>query len=224
MSESSSEAGHRPPEALRRAVLIDANVLFSPRLRDLFMALLEEDLISLHWTKEIDTEWTRNVIDKQDADRSSIERCMHLMHQAAGEIDDDTDQGWEVTGHEVHLQRFAAVHEKDRHVAAAAYQLSLVFEGPVALVTNNIRDFPAPAFYGTQVSCYSVDAYLTQLMDENLDEVAAAAEACRSKLIKPPQPKDAYLKSLQRLGCDQFAVYLESFWDLQEGRVRARDE
>ena len=53
---------------LPRVVLVDANIFFAPRMRDLLMHLHEADAISVHWTKEIEKEWTRNVVGKQDAD------------------------------------------------------------------------------------------------------------------------------------------------------------
>lgn len=43
-----------------RVALIDANVFFAPRMRDLVMHLHAEELINLHWTREIESERTRN--------------------------------------------------------------------------------------------------------------------------------------------------------------------
>src|SRR5882757_6743074 len=51
-----SEAGPLP-----RIVLVDANIFFAPRLRDLFMHLHEAEALSIHWTREIEDEWARNV-------------------------------------------------------------------------------------------------------------------------------------------------------------------
>ena len=45
--------------ALSRIVLVDANVFFAPRMRDLFMHLHEAEVIYVHWTKAIEEEWAR---------------------------------------------------------------------------------------------------------------------------------------------------------------------
>lgn len=102
---------------LPRIVLVDANVFFAPRMRDLFMHLHEAEVLSVHWTREIEGEWTRNVIAKQGAAPEAIQLCLAGMRDAA--------EGWEVRGYSKHIDRFEAVDPKDRHVAAAAYKLSL---------------------------------------------------------------------------------------------------
>ena len=59
-----------------RIVLLDADVFFAPRMRDLFMHLREKEILHLHWTRPIEKEWTRNVVAKQAADRDAIENCL----------------------------------------------------------------------------------------------------------------------------------------------------
>ncbi|HVZ46109.1 MAG TPA: hypothetical protein VHA82_20045 [Ramlibacter sp.] len=51
-----------------RVVLVDANVFFAPRLRDLFMFLHAAELIHLHWSAEIDHKWVRNVVENHGAE------------------------------------------------------------------------------------------------------------------------------------------------------------
>lgn len=85
------------------------------------MHLHAEELINVHWTKEIEAEWTRNVVAKQDADAEGIQACLRGMRDAV--------DGWEVTGYAKHVPKFEAVDPKDQHVAAAAYKLSQEVEG-----------------------------------------------------------------------------------------------
>jgi len=117
-------------------------------MRDLVMQLRELEIIQIHWTQEIEAEWTRNVIEKQDADPKSIEDCLAGMREA-------TDGDWEIAGYDKYQENFDAVDGKDRHVAAAAYKLSLDnWPGqPVALVTRNVKDFPQKS-----VRCHASDA------------------------------------------------------------------
>ena len=104
-------------------------------MRDLFMHLHEAEVLNVHWTREIEAEWTRNVFAKQTADPQAIQDCLEGMRAAA--------EGWEVAGYAKHTGRFEFVDAKDRHVAAAAYKLSLDdWPGQrVALVTQSIKDF-----------------------------------------------------------------------------------
>jgi hypothetical protein len=111
------EEAEREAGVLPRVILVDANIFFAPRLRDLFMHLHEAEVLSIHWTREIEGEWTRNVIVKQGADPEDLQRCLRGMRDAA--------EDWEVAGFEKHIDRFESVDVKDRHVAAAAYKLSL---------------------------------------------------------------------------------------------------
>ena len=147
--------------ALSRIVLVDANVFFSPRMRDLFMHLHEAEVIYVHWTKAIEEEWARNVVAKQNADPAAIRACLMGMRDAA--------EGWEVAAYERYVARFDSVDEKDRHVAAAAFKLSLaVWPGrKVALVTKNVKDFPARVFDGTE-------GVTTQLTNSHRNQEAAS--------------------------------------------------
>ena len=159
---------------LPRIVLVDANVFFSPRMRDLVMHLHAEELINVHWTKEIEAEWTRNVVAKQGADAEDIQACLRGMRDAV--------DGWEVTGYNKHKAKFEPVDPKDHHVAAAAYKLSLD-DGPgqdLALVTKNVKDFPQRVFEGTHVTLYSLSGYIDALYAAESDRVANVTEGCRS--------------------------------------------
>lgn len=64
MTETSRSDDLIEAASLPRVVLADANVFFSPRLRDLFMTLHAGELLVLRWTRQIEDEWTRNVAKK----------------------------------------------------------------------------------------------------------------------------------------------------------------
>jgi hypothetical protein len=126
-------------------------------------------------TITIESEWTRNVVAKQGADAETIQACLEGMRDAV--------PGWEVTGYSKHVDKFEAVDAKDRHVAAAAYKLSLDdWPGQaVALVTKNVKDFPAKAFGETEVTRFSLGAYVDALHAAEPERVARVAEICRKK-------------------------------------------
>lgn len=195
--------------ALPRIVLVDANVFFAPRMRDLFMHLHEAEALHIHWTSEIEQEWARNVVLKQNADAQGIQDCLTGMREAA--------EAWEVTGYAKHINRFELVDAKDRHVAAAAYKLSLAdWPGQdVALVTKNIKDFPLRAFEDTQVIRYEMSAYLDALYEESPSVVAKVAERCRLKLNAPKLTRENYVAVLMKNGCHELARAMAQRWSVE---------
>jgi hypothetical protein len=203
-SLAGSEAASPP-----RVVLIDANVFFAPRIRDLVMHLHAAEIINVQWTREIESEWSRNVVAKQDADVEGIQECLRGMRDAV--------PGWEVTGYEKHAAKFEAVDAKDRHVAAAAYKLSLDdWPGQaVALVTKNVKDFPAKAFEGTQVTRYPLGAYVDALHAAEPEAVVKVADSCRRKLKHPPIDKERYVGVLMSHGCVGLANALAVAWSVE---------
>lgn len=204
LSGNKARADHVP-----RIVLLDANVFFGPRLRDLFMHLHEAEVLNVHWTKEIEAEWTRNVVAKQDADEASIRQCLKGMREAA--------EGWEVQGYAKYAELFSAVQEKDRHVAAAAYKLSQEeWPGnPVALVTNNLKDFPIRAFEGTRIVRFSSGEYFDALYSEAPQRVLSVVEECRKKLKTPKTTREQYVAILFKNGCRTLAAEIAAKWSVE---------
>jgi hypothetical protein len=114
----------------------------------------------------------------------------------------DAVPGWEVTGYSKHVDKFEAVDAKDRHVAAAAYKLSLDdWPGQaVALVTKNVKDFPAKAFGETEVTRFSLGAYVDALH-------AAEPERVPSRGDLPQEAKEP-----SAVGADAIRFYSLARW------------
>ena len=187
---------------LPRLVLIDANVFFSPRLRDLFMALHVHDILSLRWTRRIESEWTRNVREKHAARPEALEACVRGMRKVVPD--------WEVEDVEGLEWAFHDVSPSDRHVAAAAYQLmSKESEGrPVALITGNLRDFRSSLLDKKGVLVISPAAYLDALHAQLPDRLLAVADECRLKLKQPTLGLLQYAAVLRNLGCHRLPMAL----------------
>ena len=149
------------------------------------------------------------MIAKQNADPQAIQDCLEGMRAAA--------EGWEVASYAKHTGRFELVDAKDRHVAAAAYKLSLDDwpSQPVALVTQNIKDFPQRAFKDTQVVRYAMAAYLEGLHAEAPDLVAKLAEGCHRKLKAPKLTREEYVAVLMNNGCQGLAQALANRWSVE---------
>lgn len=182
-----------------RVALLDANVLFAPRLRDLMIHLHMARLIHVHWTQEIEREWTSNVIAKGHADPVALRRCLEGMRQAV--------PGWEVSSYERYQSRFESVHVKDRHVAAAAFKLaSEHWPGKViGLITKNLRDFPAKAFSATPIRRIAPGPYLDRLYTGAPKAVLTVVEVCRQKLRRPPADLQTYASILRAHHCKVLA-------------------
>lgn len=189
-------------------VLVDANVLFSPRLRDLFMHLHAAEALLLHWTKEIEAEWSRNVMAKLAANPRAIQDCLQGMRAAV--------PGWEVAGYRKHIARFDLVDPKDSHVAAAAFKLSVDAwpSQDVTLVTSNLKDFPSQAFDQSQVACMDPDEFRMKVFQASPKLFVKTAEECRKKLKAPPLTRREYVGVIGRNGCPTIAAALTDRWKL----------
>lgn len=85
----------------------------------------------------------------------------------------------------------------------------------VALVTRNVKDFPAQAFAGTEVTRYSMGAYLGSWYEAEPVTVAKVAEGCRKKLKAPPLTRERYVAVLMVQGCIALAQGLAQRWSVE---------
>ena len=152
-----------------------------------------------HRTREIESEWTRNVVaKKQSADAEGIQDCLAGMRDAV--------PGWEVTGYSKHIDKFETVDAKDRHVAAAAATSCRSTTGRAKRsrwATKNVKDFPAKAFARTEVTRFSLGAYVDALHSAEPEGVVRVAETCRKKLKSPPLDKERYVAVLMTSNTDE---------------------
>ncbi|MBB3194789.1 hypothetical protein [Roseateles terrae] len=166
-------------------------------------------VIHMHWTRDIEREWTRNVIGKGKADPGAVAQCLEGMRLAV--------PGWEVSGYERHIERFDAIHPKDRHVATAAFQLATGdWSGrTVGLITKNLRDFPARAFASTGVRRLAPGPYLDRLYDMAPKALQAVDETCRQKLRRPPVDPQSYVDILIHHQCSALARAMARVWSVR---------
>jgi hypothetical protein len=194
-----------------RIVLADANIFFGG-LRDVFLCLRFHDVIHLHWTREIEDEWVRNLARKRGVDPGKLMDGVAIQMRVVA-------PDWEVTGYEQHIGRFKGVRAGDQHVAAAALALARdEYSGErVALVTRNVKDFKQSAFAGTAIARYEPDDYLSRLMVGSPVEVASACDMARAALATPPWSQAEYLDNLGNAqNCGRFAKQLAAQWKRQQ--------
>lgn len=116
-----------------RVALLDANVLYPARLRDLFLRLAIGGLYEARWTERILDECFDNLAsDRPDLSGERLDRTRRLMALAVPDAVID-DYGHLVEG-------FDLPDPDDRHVLAAA-----VAAHADVIVTDNLIDFPPRA-------------------------------------------------------------------------------
>lgn len=97
----------------RITAVLDACVLFSAPLRDLFLELASAELFAPRWSVHIQDEWTRSVArQRPDIAVSRLQRTREIMDR---EFPDAI-----VTGYEGDISTLSLPDPDDRHVLAAA--------------------------------------------------------------------------------------------------------
>lgn len=180
------------------AAVLDANVLYSALLRDLFMRLAVAFVFQPKWTAQIHEEWMRNVLlNRPDLTRAQLERTRALM--------DQWGRDWNAGEYEPLIPTLTLPDAEDRHVLAAA-----VASGAEAIVTFNLADFPQAALAPYGVRALHPDTFLLELLEAAPDAFIAAVRAHRMSLKNPPRTPDEYLMQLVASGLRETTSRLEA--------------
>jgi len=167
--------------------LLDANVLYPARLRDLLVRLAIAGLYRARWTDQILDECFENLIaDRPDLAAEHLQRTRQLLSIA---IPDAV-----VVGYDHLVEGLDLPDADDRHVLAAA-----IAAQAECLVTANLDDFPAWAL-PTGVAVVSPDAFVLMLIQADPDAVATVVDAQAAALRKPPLTTAELLEGLEVVG------------------------
>jgi predicted nucleic acid-binding protein len=174
-------------------VLLDANVLYSRLLRELFMELHIEDLIQARWTEEIHSEWTRNVLkDYPDINPAVLKRTCELMNLYA--------EGALVTDYSDIVESLSLPDPDDRHVLAAA-----IHENIPTIVSFNVSDFTPTQLEPFEIEVKHPDAFLVSLFENNKASVLSLLERIRTRMKNPALNHDEFTKRLESAGLIVFS-------------------
>ena len=124
----------------RFVAILDTNVLFSFRKRDILMRFYQMGLYRARWSEHIFKELLEVTRDKRPHLVTNVENFIENMRSNFGEAF--------VTDFELLINSIELPDEKDRHVLAAA-----IICGAQLIVTDNINDFP-----NSYISKYSISA------------------------------------------------------------------
>jgi predicted nucleic acid-binding protein len=171
-------------------VVLDACVLYPAYLRDTLLTLAEAGLYRPLWSAEIINEMRRNLI-ANGVVADSVDRVIGEMHTAFPLA--------EVVGYE-HLVESVICDHKDRHVLAAA-----AHSGAVAIVTFNVKDFPANGFEVFDLEVIQPDDFLLDALDLRPVRVLAALDRQVTHYRRQPTTIAGLMDVLARCGVPGFA-------------------
>lgn len=144
------------------------------------------ELFRAKWTAQIHEEWIENLLLKRsDLNRDQLERTRALMDQAVMDC--------LVEGYEDLIPVLQLPDQDDRHVLAAAIK-----SGADAIVTFNIKDFPASVLRQYEIEALHPDEFIHHQFGLKASAVIVTAQRCRNRLRNPSHTANEYLDILAR--------------------------
>lgn len=181
----------------RPVALLDANVVYPARLRDLLIRLAIAGLYQARWSEQILDECFESLVeDRFDLSEEQLARTRRLMTTALPDA--------MVSGYEALAEQQDLPDPDDRHVLAAA-----VTANATLLVTANLDDFPAEQM-PAGLSVVSPDGLVVELMNHDLDTVMDVVVAQAAALTNPPMSTRQLLDGLEEVGLVRTVARLRS--------------
>lgn len=166
------------------AAVLDANVLYPLPLRDTLLRIAETELYDPYWSERILDEVARNLILDGRATEDQAARLAAAM--------DGAFDGAAVPEDAIARIEPAMTNDpKDRHVLAAA-----VASEAQAIVTFNLKDFPAEACEPFAIEPIHPDDFLLDLYELSRSVVSEVVERQAAVLRRPPMTKDELVDRL----------------------------
>ena len=156
-----------------RVAVVDANVLYSIELTDLFLTLAVHRLVRVHWSDTILDEVHRNLALRPDLSVASIDYRLDRMNRALP----DARHG----PAPVELIESMPINAKDRHVLALAAHIEAD-----CVVTFDLADFPTVLCEPFGVEPLHPDELLDALAATEPDRVIAAVGEMAARRRQPP--------------------------------------
>lgn len=173
------------------AVVLDTCVLFGAHRRDTLLRMAEARLFRPLWTTDILRELEHALIER-GVDHDKAERVVSLMRE---HFEDALIEGYET------LVDSMETDPKDRHVLAAAVRANAA-----AIVTDNIRGFPAPATEPYGVEVVTADEFMLNQRDLAPGVVMRVLYDQAAAHQREPYTVEGLLTNLERAGLTGFAA------------------
>lgn len=180
----------------RFLAVLDANVLYSVPLTDLFVRLAIAGLYRPIWSDDIHAEWRAALLkNRPDLDRGLVARRLDAMKRA---LPDAT-----ISGYSALIDGLELPDPGDRHVLAAAIRARAAL-----IVTQNLKHFPDTSLEPYAMHAVHPDRFACDLFHLNPRRVVATVEAQRSDLRRPPLSRPDFLGRLEGCGLVEFVHLL----------------
>lgn len=184
-------------------VVLDACVLVPIIKADLLLTFAEHHAYSPHWSERILQE-TVAAIPIVTEGRVTPERAGKRVGLMNAAFEDALIEGWEPL--EAGIQGLP--DPDDRHVVAAAVRGSAA-----AIVTDNLKHFPAEVLAPLGLHARSSDQFLLDLMSLNEARAVACVAQTADKRHNPAVSTEEYLGALARAGAPKFAREVAPLFD-----------
>ncbi len=179
-----------------RVALLDANVLFPFRKRDILLRFHHAGLFRARWTERILDEWTLNLLEQKPQLEPSVRSQRHAMREHFQEA--------VVTGYEPLISTLELPDADDRHVLAAAIRC-----GAQHIVTDNLADFPAAVLGHFDIEAVDADGFLSRTFDLYPSEALDVLRTLREAYSNPPFTPSEFVRDLTSKGLPRLAGHLE---------------
>jgi predicted nucleic acid-binding protein len=177
-------------------VFIDTNVLFPFSVMDLMLALTEDGVHEVLWTKALLAEWERVIVREQRRSAASAAAITAAIREYFADS-------------EVHELAYARLTEqmpgKD-----SDDRVHMVAGGAAAIVTWDHADFPAEALASHGVRVCTPDDYLCDLLGAWPDEVLDTVVRLAGEKRRPPMTPVDLTNLLAKAGVPAFAQRLQT--------------
>jgi predicted nucleic acid-binding protein len=179
----------------RFTVVLDTSVLAGALIRNTILRLAEAGLFRPRWSKSIIAELHR-VLARSAKPEAYIER---LLNQLAAAFPEACVENW--AAYEEHA---AGIPDADdRHIAAVAIKCDAG-----AIVTANLRDFPADALARFGIDAIGPDDFIADAIDLNQRQAVAALALMRRSFADPAWTADQLVARYDEIGLRQTADLL----------------
>lgn len=180
----------------RFVIILDANVLYPFRVRDVLLRFAEAGLFRARWSEKITDEWTARLLEAKPHLEESVKSQLAAMERSFPEA--------VVTGYEPLMAGLSLPDPDDIHVLAAAIKA-----GAQHIVTENLKDFPADVLAGFDMEPVSADNFIASTFELYPAEGIAALRATRSAYNNPPMTKTEFIIDLMRVGLGRTAAIVK---------------
>ena len=192
-----------------RVALLDANVLFPFRKRDILLRFHHAGLFRARWTERILDEWTLNLLERKPHLEPSVRSQRHAMHEHFAEA--------LVTGYEPLIGALELPDADDRHVLAAAIRC-----GAQYIVTDNLADFPAGVLARFDIEAIDADGFLSRTFDLYPSEAFGVLRTLRETYSNPPFTPSGFVRDLAAKGLPRLAAQTDERRDELQGTTPRR--